>query len=389
MQQDLYAFVQAKYELQETDYNCYGRVYRNYNKDGSEYLPQAYDGGHDYVDVFFNDTVALQTFFDINETIKVGDDLQPTAKVLLYGFLNLTSLYPALTDRADETVSNDIENFISDTYGFIVHEKHTGPKRILNDFAGIRKELAMKEDMQPMYCFALEMELANYYVCDNIQYKQPNTNLLPALRAKATGIDYWIERLQTDLYNYLLNIYDLQPTDYNCYGRVYRNYSKGGNGKEYLPQFFTGIEDYIDVMTNDTVAMQSFFDLGESEQVRYSDLMNSARVHLYFFVDLEQLFPDATERMDMEVMEAVSWFIKKSSPGFVLHAQQIGAKKVLENFTGYRKRINASHDMHPYYCFRLDMSKYYDPSLEQCSNMLPSGVGHEFAPNEFDPNEFA
>jgi hypothetical protein len=388
LQSYLYAFLIEEYDLQESDYNCYGRVYRNYASDGKEYIPQAFTNNGDYTGVFFEDTVKIQSFFDIGETIKIKE-CEPTAHLFLYCFMDLQALYGDNAGRRDEEALNEVANFIDHEFSFVLHSKHVGIKKILSDFSGYRKDQASISNMERFYCFRLEIELSNYYICPQFGYLQPAVNLIPFVKDNPSGIDIPIGTFQVDLYNYILSKYNLVPENYNCYARVYRNVVTGSNGREYLPQAYIGNGEYTDILFDDTVALQSFFDIGEAVERSGDDLYDKVHIHLYFFVNLQLLFPNSTERMDIELLNAISQFAMESSPGFELHAQQIGIKKIMEAFTGYKKQRAVKADMQPFYCFRLDMTKRYDSSIGECITASTSSGDHEFAPEEFAPEEFA
>ena len=386
LQAALYSHFVATWGVAEDDYRAFGRVYRVYDNDGKEYIPHAYTGGKEYEPLLFEDKVTVQSFFDIGETITVSEDLQRTAKVHLYYFVNLDGIYPNQADRYDEQVLNDVSNFVDREFSFIVEAKHVGIKKVLSDYSGYQKDKAAITNMQPYYAFKLEMSIPHYYVCPVKQYTQPPIAQLPTTRRNATGLDYWIQQFQTYLFNYVLRRYDLTPVQYNCLGRVYRNAIHANGKREYLPQVYTYGGEYADVLFDDKYALQSFFDVGET--MKSVDLMTYASVSLYCFVDLEALFPDNSERMDEEFMNDIAQFVMESSPGFTLQAIHVGAKKVLEPYSGYRVRLVKDRNVQPFYCFRLDMTKYYDPSVGYCSSLMPERE-YQFNPDDFNPDDFA
>jgi len=66
----------------------------------------------------------------------------------------------------------------------------------------------------------------------------------------------------------------------------------------------------------------------------------------------------------------------------------INKYRKLNNLTKIKK--NKIFNQQPNLVFRIGLKKYYDESWNNCPNLIPSGVGgNEFAPQEFDPTEFA
>ncbi len=386
MQEAMYQFLLSAYSMDESDYNCYGRVYRNFGSGNKEYLPQAYTGNRNYVDVLFQDTVKLQTFFDISETIKIGEDFSQSAKVILYCFADVERLYTGNVDRMDWGILETISNFLNGIFGFQISAKHVGIKKVLSDFSGYRKESAVTTAMQPYYACAIEMSLPHYYVCDGYQYRQPELTQIPFVVNNPIGIDYWIKMFQVSLFNYILTRYSLQATDYNCYGRVYRNGKSSSDGREYLPQAYRGVREYVDVLFEDPVVLQSFFEVGET--VDSVGMMSMANVSLFFFANLEGLYPTADDRPDMDFLNTVFSFCAKNAPGFLPNKIQVGIKKILDQFQGCRIKKAKEYNMQPYYAFRIDFKKMYDPSASYCPSLVPDRV-YEFAPDEFASDDFA
>ncbi len=374
--------------------NGYGRVYRN-NTIKSTYLPQAYKGGKEYTpSIFFEDTVAYQTFFDIGETITINPKNGcSSAKVQLYFFGDLSKIYPSATDRNDEQAINFIMDFVNNKYGFFVTGVTRGVKKCLSDYTGPQKEKALTYDMQPRLCFRIEMEIPNYPNCFNVPFTYIGNAFVPFVRNQPSGIDYWIDRLQNEMFNFILRALAIPNTQYNCYPRIYRN--KTGQ-KDYLPYGYSGSNQYTKpILFDDNFIIQSFFDIGESNTVEQVGV-SSANVQLYFFADLNKIYNvnggnnvGNTYRMDMELLETICQFVNNKY-GFMVLKKVIGVKEMFKDYTGVLRNTTLMHDMQPFYCFRLDMVKYnYNTALDICPARGITDTAFEFNPNEFNSNQFS
>lgn len=414
LQKAIYDNFLTELNLLDNQWNSYGRIYRLFDNEAKEYLPYPFDSGTEYKNpALFEDTVTLQSFFDILETQKIGEDAQASCKVNLYFFSNLNKLFPSNVDRADETLVNQISSYVDRQFGFIVREKKIGIKSVMKDYSGYAKESVMSSNEQPLFAFCLELELDSYYIC----YSSPNFNLrtyetpiipkIPYTRYNPTGIDSWIQRFQIDLYNFILTICNGQngfgtitQEQYNCFGRIYRNYRAKNSankteGNQYYPQAFvkilqTGSMEYVDVLFQDTITLQSFFDIGEVRKIGEDDLLTRTEIKLFFFVDLSKIYttaqPTAT-RMDEEFITMISQFVMESSPGFELTSQKRGIKAIMNEYSGFKIKNASKANMQNLLCFRLDMNKYYDDSMENCPFLIPQRE-FEFNPAQFDPTQF-
>ena len=400
IQNSLYDNFVSEWGLDDTDWNSYGRIYRLFDKNGKEYLPQPFDSGVEYGNpILFQDTVKLQSFFDISETQKIGEDGQASCKVGLYFFVNLEGIFGKSFDRLDEKIISQVASFINSFYGFNTISKKIGIKTVLKDYSGYGN--TAMQNMQPFFAFCLELEINSYYICYSnyltSNYAQPDQPLIPFTRYNATGIDGYIQRLQINLYNYILGIFDgsrsgynqIGEKDYNCFGRVYRNKREN----EYFPQAFvrmaeTGSMEYVNILFEDTCILQSFFDCGERMEVDENSLLTHFDASLYFFVDLSKLYSSST-RMDEEFILLISTFLLESGFNFNLHTQYRGIKAIMNEYNGYKIAMNSKVNMQNFLCFRLDMSSFYDDSFDLCLPLIPSPTrDYQFNPDQFNPEQF-
>ncbi len=380
------------------DRNIYGRIYRN-NTITGKYQPQAYKGNREYTNsIFFEDTVTYQTFFDIGETIKVNPkNGTSSAKVYLYFFGDLAKIYGNNNQRNDEECINFITDFVNNKFGFYVKSVDRGIKKILSDYAGAARDKAMIYDLQPRFCFRIEMELPHYPICFNVPYLVVTSNaFIPFVKNNPVGVDYWIDRVQNDLFNYVLRALSIDFKQYNCYPRIYRNLR---SPKEYLPEGYVRREkaskDYTTpILFNDNFSIQSFFDIGESNKVEQVGV-SSANVQLYFFADLNKIYNTNgannignTYRWDMEIIETVCQFVNNKY-GFMVLKKTIGIKEVMKDFTGAIKNQILMKNMQPFYCFRLDMVRSnYNTAFTLCPAKDDAVREYEFDPNQFNSNQF-
>lgn len=170
------------------------------------------------------------------------------------------------------------------------------------------------------------------------------------------GIDFYIQRLQSALYTFLKTEWSLTDstagTVLDSYGRVYGLWTKDSG---IIPHVFTGKAEYKEVLFDDTRACVMFFDMGNTFQTTPG--YASANVSLYVHLNLGVIFPTTVYRLDENVRLAVKNYLDADGKGFIVNAVQTGERKVFENYSGYRKRVGLKYtDMHPFHCFRVDMT---------------------------------
>src|SRR5579862_8291602 len=115
------------------------------------------------------------------------------------------------------------------------------------------------------------------------------------VKPSAVGIDVSIQSFQQFTYGRLKKVWGItNDTDYDSFGRIYRNQSKDG----YVPENYDGSDEYHDVMMNDKLNATSFFGVGE--QTTYNAGSTMAKVHWIFGVNLAAIKP-GTVRLDEEI----------------------------------------------------------------------------------------
>lgn len=151
--------------LSNTNFQMYGRTYRNYRKDkggnADGYAPESFIGGKDYVpDMFFDDKLAAIMWFGLNDPETITDQTQHNYKVSLYGFVNLESLKPGITaQRMDMAVTNDVLKWLERSM-FKPTAVYRDIDHVLEKYSGALKKLALNQDMQPRFAFRIDMEIA-------------------------------------------------------------------------------------------------------------------------------------------------------------------------------------------------------------------------------------
>lgn len=146
----------------DTVYRCYGRAYRNQTTDG--YIAENYEGSSKYKEVYWDSSLTAISFFGVTpkSTFDTGNE---SVDVHLVFFVNLETLKPAITHRADEEVRKDIINVIAEkSYGLVFQGIDTGIENVLREYPGSRRNDRLKfVDMHPVHCFRLNFKL-NYNI---------------------------------------------------------------------------------------------------------------------------------------------------------------------------------------------------------------------------------
>lgn len=183
------------------------------------------------------------------------------------------------------------------------------------------------------------------------------------LKTNPTGIDFYIQQLQSQLHSTLVAKWALADnTQYQCYGRCYRNKTKDG----YIAENYVSDKEYKEVYWNDALTAISFFGVTGSVK---KGVMNEAGVHLVMFADLSKLslkdYKGVTivHRADEELRQMVQNIIGGGAFGFLLDSIDLWVENVLKEYPGSRRDDRLKFvDMHPVHCFRLNLKLNYNPN---------------------------
>ena len=196
------------------------------------------------------------------------------------------------------------------------------------------------------------------------------------------GIDYFVTGLQSGLYRRLKKVWGVTDQTYNCFGRAYRNMVEGG----YIAEFYNAeAQNYVSGLNQsnqggmffeDTIAAMSYILC--DQPVKNSSGTYNVKAQLLFFVNLDMITPygltptqQAGQRMDEAAVNDVVDYIQANGNNWTVTATYTDVDKVLERFSGKQKRESLNDDMHPRFCFRIDMSLNYNRLLNRV-NMIPN-----------------
>lgn len=143
-----------------TQYKAYGRCYRNKTDDG--YIAENYEGGDEYREVYFDDTVSLLSFFGLSS--KIGPN---EADVHLIFFANLGKLLledrfgAQVPHRADEELREMVRKIIGQySFGFSYVSTELWLENVLREYPGSRRDdRLIRVDMHPLHCFRINLKL--------------------------------------------------------------------------------------------------------------------------------------------------------------------------------------------------------------------------------------
>lgn len=185
------------------------------------------------------------------------------------------------------------------------------------------------------------------------------------LLEKSVGIDYWIQGLQTKLFNRFIPIWGISEAKWNSRGRVYVNRVEDG----YLPQAYPGKgTDYTNQMLfDDNYSVSSFFTVFEPEKVVNGE--THVTTQLYFFANLSEITPSGytttnPQRLDDAFVNDIHNYIRLNGTGnFTVKSIIKKVDKVLDGFSGEVKRKALLYDMQPRFCIRFDLTFLYNSYL--------------------------
>ncbi len=190
------------------------------------------------------------------------------------------------------------------------------------------------------------------------------------------GADYYVQQVQTRLYNYLLNRWGLSltPALYQSFGRVYRVHTEDG----YVPMAFNdSSRDYIaststrggngGLFFEDKLAVLSY--VYQVDPIRKNeDRDDVLKLEWLFFIDLSKITPagitdQAGFRLDEIAINDVKNFIQNNGCACTVHETIREVDKVLEKFSGAMKKNALHENMQPKMCFKICCELRYNPIL--------------------------
>lgn len=168
------------------------------------------------------------------------------------------------------------------------------------------------------------------------------------LKEKPTGVDIPIQNLQKRLYDKLQAVWGITGDKYNAFDRVYRNQTENG----YIPEAYMGNGQYNETFIDDRYPVTSFFFV--SDTVRMQNGAMQANISVIFCVNLSALKSTAKHRADeevrLDVLELCRNYIGE------VNAVITGIDNVFREFNATSVKFR---DMHPFHCFRVNMTAVY------------------------------
>jgi len=169
-------------------------------------------------------------------------------------------------------------------------------------------------------------------------------------REEIFGIDKTIQAVQSSLYEYLASIW--QGSVYG-YGRAYKNVGAQGTVK---PELYVGGGDYKDVFLDDRKSASFFFLQGDSDNTS-DDLLFTSDVKVIVMVNLDKIYEKKGERNDARAESDVIKALREFEMGrYTINRTQRGLRNV---FSGMDIESIKFSDIHPYYCFSVDLDLEY------------------------------
>jgi len=211
-------------------------------------------------------------------------------------------------------------------------------------------------------------------------------------------IDWWVQNLQTRVWiNVIKPKWGCTDTTYNSYGRAYRNRVNRGEGgsKGYIPEFYNpntgnydagyGKNNQGGMFFDDRIAGLSYFGLIDPIK-RMDSGYHMAKFQWLFFLNLSRITPNGisnaqNQRLDEVCVNDIRNFMQWNGCGFTVTGIVKDVDTVLERYSGQSKLESLSDDMHPRFCFRLDLELIYDPNQHtapQIKQLLPMQISPVF-----------
>lgn len=166
LQSLLYSRLKTKWALNDGQWMCYGRAYKNQGEDG--YIPEVYIGGNEYKEVFYDDSYPVISFFGVDDEREIG--INGKVDVFLIFEVDIEKLKPSLVHRGDEETHTDVlDQLNTPLFGFTLTGLETGIENVYRDYNLYKMHTGQKSniegikyrDMHPLHCFRVNMNL-NY-----------------------------------------------------------------------------------------------------------------------------------------------------------------------------------------------------------------------------------
>jgi len=139
----------------------YGKAYKNNHKESTK-LEWYNASDKDYQDVYYDDNSDATFFFIDEESDSSDDEIVFTSNVKCVFMVNLPNIITDVGRQDSQAQRDAVEILRSVSRQF----KVVGIEKSFNEvFSGIDTEKIMFNDIHPLHCFAVLMEL-NYYLTD-------------------------------------------------------------------------------------------------------------------------------------------------------------------------------------------------------------------------------
>lgn len=175
------------------------------------------------------------------------------------------------------------------------------------------------------------------------------------------GIDTPIQGFQEFIYGQLKSLWGVSDSEYDSFGRCYRNMTDAG----YIPEVFVSSDQvnntvYKEVWFDDSLhKVVSFFDVAAI--TKYDKGSSVATVNLIFIVNVPLLKPDIQHRGDEEIRRDIEQLCASPRFNFTMKSFVTGFKNVFANFDGYLKRDQITfRDLHPLHVFSIGFDLLYN-----------------------------
>ncbi|MBX3253918.1 MAG: hypothetical protein KF862_07220 [Chitinophagaceae bacterium] len=162
-QTKLHSFLTNAWEIDEGQYECYGRAYRNQSEGG--YVAEVYIGGNEYKEVYFNDGLHAISFFGISTEVTNSVMNRVNVHLVMFADLNKMALKDrfgaTIQHRADEELRQQVFRSLSKfSFGMNYEGFELGVENVLKEYPGTRRDDRLKFiDMHPYHCFRFNYNL--------------------------------------------------------------------------------------------------------------------------------------------------------------------------------------------------------------------------------------
>ncbi|MDR1199985.1 MAG: hypothetical protein LBK94_13415 [Prevotellaceae bacterium] len=149
LQKNVFKNLLKKWSIEQSNYNCFCRAYKNQQKGG--YIPEFYAGNNEYRELFFDDTVFVTSFFTVADKTNIIVNGCQTVVSLIF-CVDISKLKD-IPHRGDEEIRQDVLGILK---ALDLISVETGINNVFKEFSVSNIKY---RDLHPLHCFRFNFNI--------------------------------------------------------------------------------------------------------------------------------------------------------------------------------------------------------------------------------------